>query len=145
MKHIHTVFISFFALILLIFAARLASLQFDIEKTEQLRAESQYTTETQIIQALRGNICDRNGNVLVTTSYAYDIIFDYTYMPDDFVEFNKTILAVLDALTETHNNEHRVDDLFIFVGNYPNYSYSPDATTEGTATYRALNKILKEL
>ena len=71
MKHIHTVFISFFALILLIFVARLAALQFDLEKTEQLRAESNFTKETQVIQALRGNICDRNGNVLVTTSYAY--------------------------------------------------------------------------
>ena len=145
MKHIHTVFISFFALILLIFVARLAALQFDLEKTEQLRAESNFTKETQVIQALRGNICDRNGNVLVTTSYAYDIVFDYNHMPDDFVEFNRSILAVINALSETHNNEYRVDDLFIFVGNYPNYSYSPDATTEGTPTYRALNKILKEL
>lgn len=134
-----------FALVCLIFTARLANLQFDGQKTEDLRAESEFSTETQIIQALRGNICDRNGNVLVTTSYAYDIIFDYTYMPDDFVEFNKTILAVLNAMDATQNNEYRVDDLFPFVGEYPNYSYSDEALTEGTATYNALNKILKDL
>ena len=134
-----------FALLCAIFVARLVNLQFDKEKTEQLRTESEYTTETEVIQALRGNICDRNGNVLVTTSYAYDIILDYNDMPSDFVEFNTTILLVLDALNETRNNEYRTSDLFPFVGEYPNFEYSTDALTEGTSTYNALHKMLKEL
>lgn len=134
-----------FALVCLIFLARLANLQFNPQKTEDLRAESQYTTEKQVIQALRGNICDRNGNVLVTTSYAYDIIFDYTYMPDDWIEFNRSILDVLDAMDACGVIEYRSEDLFPFSGTYPNYSYSDEALTEGTATYRALNRILKDL
>ncbi len=141
----YTVISILFAMVCLVFAARLANLQFDIQKTDELRAESEFTTETEIIQALRGNICDRNGNVLVTTSFAYDIVFEYNDMPDDFVEFNRTILKVIDALAATDNNIYRTSDLFPFVGEYPNYSYSEDALTEGTATYRALNKILKEL
>lgn len=136
---------SIFALIVLIFAARLVNLQFNPFKTAQLRAESDYTTETKPIQALRGNICDRNGNVLVTTSYAYDIIFDYTYMPDDFVEFNRTILRVVDILNETQNNVYRTSDLFPFVGEYPNYEYSPDAQEAGTDVYNALQRMLKDL
>ena len=64
-----------FALVCMIFVARLVNLQFNKEKTEDLRSKSEFTTETVVIQALRGNICDRNGKVLVTTSYAYDIIF----------------------------------------------------------------------
>ena len=134
-----------FALVCLVFVARLANLQFDKEKTDDLRKESEYTTETEIIQALRGNICDRNGNVLVTTSYSYDIIFDYNDMPSDFVEFNRTILSVLDAMNETRNNEFRTSDLFPFVGEYPNFEYSSEALREGSATYNALNKMLKEL
>lgn len=141
----HLVLSLLFALICLVFVARLVNLQFDQIKTEQLRAESEYTTETEVIQALRGNICDRNGTVLVTTSYAYDIIFDYNDMPSDFVQFNRTILLVLDAINDTRNNEYRTSDLFPFVGEYPNLSYSDDATIEGTATYRALNKMLGEL
>ena len=141
----YTIISILFALVCLVFVARLAHLQFDPQKTDDLRAESEFTTETEIIQALRGNICDRNGNVLVTTSFAYDIVFDYNDMPDNFIEFNRTILKVIDALAETDNNIHRTSDLFPFVGEYPNYSYSDDAVTEGTATYRALNKILKEL
>lgn len=136
---------SVFALVCVIFIARLMNLQFDRQKTDNLRAESDYTTETQVIQALRGNICDRNGNVLVTTSYAYDILFDYNYIPDDVEGFNNTILAVLDAISETQNNQFRTSDLFPFAGEYPNYTYSTEALTEGTATYNALNKMLADL
>ena len=134
-----------FSLVCMIFVARLVNLQFNKEKTENLRKESEYTTETEVIQALRGNICDRNGKVLVTTSYAYDIIFDYNGMPNDLVEFNRTILKVLDAMEKTQSNEYRTADLFPFVGEYPNFSYSADALTEGTATSNALNKMLAEL
>jgi penicillin-binding protein 2 len=141
----YTILLSAFALVCFVFVARIANLQFDKSLTEHLRIQSEYTTETKVIQALRGNICDRNGKVLVTTSYAYDIILDYNSMPDDFVEFNSSILALLDALSETQNNEYRANDLFPFVGEYPNYSYSEEALTKGTATYNALNKMLKEL
>lgn len=136
---------SIFVILCVIFVARLANLQFDIAKTNDLRAESEYTKETKVIQALRGNICDRNGNVLVTSSFAYDIIFDYNDMPSDFVSFNKTILRVLDAINETQNNEHRPADLFPFAGEYPSFVYSNEATTEGTATYNALQRILSDL
>lgn len=134
-----------FALVCMIFVARLVNLQFNKEKTESLRAQSEFTKETEVIQALRGNICDRNGKVLVTTSYAYDIIFDYNDMPDDFVKFNRTILEVLDAIDKTQSGEYRTQDLFPFVGEYPNINYSTEATTEGTAVNKALTKMLDEL
>ena len=134
-----------FVLLCMIFVARLVNLQFNKEKTDELRSASEYTVETKVIQALRGNICDRNGNVLVTTSYAYDVIFDYNDMPDDFVEFNRTILKVLDAIDDTQSNAYRTEDLYPFVGEYPNLSYSDKALNKDSATYRALNKILTEL
>ena len=58
----HLLISSAFALVCILFAARLIFLQFDAQKTEDLRAQTEFTTETQVIQALRGNICDRNGN-----------------------------------------------------------------------------------
>ena len=141
----HLVISLLFALVCMIFIARLINLQFNKEKTENLRAQSEFITETEIIQALRGNICDRNGKVLVTTSYAYDIIFDYNDMPDNFVDFNRTILTVLNAINDTQSNEHRTSDLYPFVGEYPNLAYSTEAITTETATYNALNKMLAEL
>jgi penicillin-binding protein 2 len=136
---------SAFVIICILFVARLINLQFNPFKTAELRDESEYTRETRVIQALRGDICDRNGTVLVTTSYAYDIIFDYNYMPDDFVEFHKSILSVLNVLNETNSNEFRVSDLFPLVGNYPELEYSAEALTEGTAAQTALKRILKDL
>ena len=136
----HLVLSLLFALVCLVFVARLVNLQFDKEKTEQLRAESEYTIETEVIQALRGNICDRNGKVLVSTSYSYDIIFDYTYMPDGVIDFNTSILRVLSALDETKSNIYRTSDLFPFAGEYPSYTYSTEALREGSATNKALNK-----
>ena len=141
----YVVLLCAFALICFVFIARLMNLQFDKVKTEELRAKSEYTTETKIIQALRGNICDRNGKILVTTSYAYDVIFDYNYMPDDFVAFNTTILNVLDAINDTQSNSYRTSDLYPFAGEYPNLVYSTEAQTEGSATYNALHKMLREL
>ena len=139
-----TILCSIFAFICLIFVARLINLQFNPFKTADLREESDFTTEVKVIQALRGDIRDRNGKVLVTTSFAYDIIFDYNYMPDDFVEFNRTILKVLDILNETQSNEYRTSDMFPFVGEYPNYEYSTDALAEGSRTSNALKKILSD-
>lgn len=141
----YVVLLCAFALVCCVFVARLVNLQFDKAKTEDLRAQSEYTTETKVIQALRGNICDRNGKILVCTSYTYDIIFDYNYMPDDFVEFNSTILKVLDAINDTQSNSHRTPDLFPFAGEYPDYTYTADAQTEDSATYNALQKMLREL
>lgn len=134
-----------FSVVCLIFIARLVNLQFDFKKTDELRAESEFTSETKVIQALRGNICDRNGNVLVSSSYAYDIIFDYNSMPDDFVAFNDTILAVLKAMDEKQANSYRVSDLYPFAGEYPNLYYSAEALEEGTSTNASLKRMLKDL
>lgn len=136
---------SVLALVCILFAARLVFLQFDPQKTEDLRAQSEFTTETQIIQALRGNICDRNGTPLVSSAYSYDVILDYNHMPDDFVEFNRTILTVLNAMKDTNNTAKRPSDLYPFAGEYPNLYYSPEATDTESATYKALNKMLSDL
>ena len=134
-----------FALICTVYIARLINLQFDTEKTEDLRAQSDVTVQTQVIQALRGNICDRNGNVLVTSSYSYDIIFDYDTVPEDSEEFNRTILSVLSAMNETQNTDKRQADQFPFTDQYPNFSYSSEALTEGTAVKASLDRILKRI
>lgn len=141
----YVVLLCAFALVCFVFIARLINLQFNKAKTEDLRVKSEFTTETKVIQALRGNICDRNGKILVTTSYSYDVIFDYNYMPDDFVEFNTTILKVLDAINDTQSNSYRTSDLYPFAGEYPNLVYTTEAQTEGSATYNALHKMLREL
>lgn len=134
-----------FALICAIFVARLINLQFDREKTEDLRAHSDVSTRTEVIQALRGNICDRNGTVLVTSSYSYDIIFDYATMPDESEDFNRTILSVIDAMKQTQNTDKRSSDYYPFMGQYPNISYTNEALTPDTTVKSSLDRILKRI
>ena len=134
-----------FALICAIYVARLINLQFDGEKTDDLRAQSEITVQTEVIQALRGNICDRNGNVLVTSSYSYDIIFDYDTMPDSDEDFNRTILAVLSAMEKTGNNDKRSVDYYPLIGTYPSLSYSEDALTDGKTVKTSLDRVLSRI
>ena len=141
----YTILSAVFAVVCLIFIARLVNLQFDRQKTEALRAESDVTVRTEVIQALRGNICDRNGTVLVTSSYSYDIVFDYDTMPDDSESFNRTILSVLSAMVETQNTAKRSADHYPFVYQYPSLSYSTEAMTEGTTVKSSLDRLLKRI
>lgn len=140
-SHKYVIASAVFALICAVFVARLINLQFDAERTDALRDKSEITVETRVIQALRGNICDRNGNVLVTSSYSYDVIFDYASMPDGKEDFCRVILAALDAIEDTDNISHRAADYYPLVGEYPALALSEDARTEGTATKRYLDSI----
>lgn len=131
-----------FALICAVFVARLINLQFDGERTAALRESSDITVETQVIQALRGDICDRNGNILVTSSYSYDVLLDYNSMPDGKEDFCRVILAALDAVKSTDNGAHRAADYYPLVGEYPSLALSEDARTEGTSTKRFFESVL---
>ena len=93
------IFLGLFAIL----SVRLFYLQCIAAEDLQRRAQSQWTSES-IIRPTRGRILDRNGTVLVTTSYSYDILFDYNDMSDDFVEFNRSILAVVNAMNKGGNH-----------------------------------------
>ncbi len=139
---LYTVIIAVFSFICLIFSARLINLQFNAQRTQELREQSEISVETKVIQALRGNICDRNGNVLVSSAYSYDIIFDYDSMPDKKLEFNKSVLTLLYAVEHEGQGNLRKSDLYPFVGSYPSLSFSEEAAREGSATKAALDRII---
>lgn len=140
---IYTVSAVVFSLICVVYIARLINLQFNIAKTRDLRESSEITVETETVQALRGNICDRNGNILVSSAFSYDIILDYSSMPDSKADFNQSVLALLRAVEETGSSEKRPSDLYPFEGTYPELSYSEEAKTEGSSVKNALDNVLK--
>lgn len=94
------------------------------------------------ITALRGQIYDRNGEVLVYNEYSYDLIFDYDAMAATNVDRNYAILEVVDALLETGNLDKSEESSFPFEGEYPNYTYSVEARDgESAIYYRLLRRI----
>ena len=94
------------------------------------------------ITALRGQIYDRNGKVLVYNEYSYDLIFDYDAMAATNLDRNHAILQVIYALKNTGNYDKRAESSFPFDGVYPNYTYKAEAI-DGTSSiyYRLLRRI----
>ena len=94
------------------------------------------------IQAVRGEIYDRNGNKLIYNSYSYNLIFDYDAMSVTQTGRNYAILAAVEAIENTGNTSHRTETSFPFDGVYPNYSYSFEAKDiESNIYYRLLKRI----
>ena len=94
------------------------------------------------IQAVRGEIYDRNGKILVYNSSTYDMVFDYGAMATTHAQRNVDILKAVTALKETDNWEKRTETSFPFEGEYPDYKYSADAKNkESNIYYRLLKRI----
>ena len=94
------------------------------------------------ITALRGQIYDRNGKVLVYNEYSYDLVFDYDAMAATQIDRNYAILQVVSALDVTGNSGNVSESSFPFEGKYPNYTYSDEALDgESAIYYRLLKRI----
>ncbi len=94
------------------------------------------------IQAVRGEIYDRNGKKLVANSYTYDLVLDYDAMAATHLERNYDILTLLSAVSTTGNTDNRVESSFPFDGTYPDYTYSEQARdTDSDIYYRLLRRI----
>lgn len=92
------------------------------------------------IQAVRGEIYDRNGNKLIYNTYSYDLVFDYDAMAATQLDRNYAILSICGALKDTGNTDKMSESSFPFEGVYPNYTYSEGAKDTGSNIYYRLLK-----
>ncbi len=128
-----------FCVICIIYAIRLINIQINAEP-EQYTGERYTRRET--IQAVRGEIYDRNGVKLVSNRYTYDFVFDYAAMSGDRTEQNIHLLQAIYAMQETGNYDKLTDNGFPFLGTYPNYTYSTEALeSDSNIYYRLLKRI----
>ncbi len=87
-----------FLLACVIFMTRLVSLQIAGQDYYTMSSSTGHTIRTEVIQALRGSIYDRNGNMLVTNEYSYHINLDGGAMPKTNAGKNALLLsAIADA------------------------------------------------
>lgn len=96
-------------------------------------ADDNYTTRTVTIQAMRGELYDRNGNILVSNEYNYSLIYDYSAMAKARAEQNDDILAVLSLLEGT---DCRAESQCPFKGTYPDITYDVDILKSSTVKTR---------
>ena len=122
-----------FAVICMVYAARLIKLQLGDTETFFEYLEGDLTTYTVTVKANRGALCDRNGTVLVSDKNAYDLRIHYDTMASDNAGINDMILYSLLALERTGNFGKLCADSLPFDGIYPGYTEKaelsdPDST-----------------
>lgn len=129
-----------FVVICIIFLIKMVNITLTADPTDNLQTGTYERREP--IQAMRGEIYDRNGVKLVYNEYKYNMIFDYDAMAATQIDRNYAILQAVYALRSTGNEAHRTESSFPFSGTYPNLTYLPEATDgESDIYYRLLKRI----
>ncbi len=129
-----------FVLICFVYLIRMVNIVANRDPTRKIETDTY--TRREPIQALRGEIYDRNGKKLVYNEYTYNMVFDYDAMAATQLERNYAILQAVYALGNTDNQSSRTESSFPFAGTYPNYTYTEDAKDgESDIYYRLLKRI----
>ena len=102
------------------------------------------TTERQVVvQAVRGQIYDRNGIPLVTNEYAYSLTMDYAVLPTDNTARNAVMLAAWDMLEACGDGDKFESYNFPFKGQFPAMTYSDDMYDTESATHAKFLSVVK--
>ncbi|MBO5270009.1 MAG: hypothetical protein J6B77_04435 [Clostridia bacterium] len=101
------------------------------------------TKTTLTVEAVRGDIYDRNGVLLVTSETAYQMAFTYDAIPDTSQDFNLSIAKTAKALKE--NAVERTEVQFPLYGTYPDYGYYAEALDENSEYRTGLLTVLNAL
>lgn len=140
----------FFVAVCMVYAVILVALQamgnaYSIYK-EKPSVPAGYTVQTVTLQAVRGEIYDRNGNPLVTNAYSYDLVLHHDpFVTDQGVAVrNKALLTLLSYLSTPDSGE-MTEDSSPFAGVYPTLTYNKEALSAGSTTATRLNKLLARL
>ncbi len=116
------------------FVIRLGMLELSPEHIGGHRQDG--TTErTVVVQAVRGQIYDRNGVPLVVNSYTYDLTLDYSVLPKEQRLRNDAVLQALHMLEDCGEVGRFCTYDFPFDGYYPDYTYTASVSDPVSDTY----------
>ena len=96
------------------------------------------TRRTVVVQAVRGQIYDRNGVPLVVNSYTYNLTLDYSMLPTDQTARNDAVLKAVHMLESCGEVSRFCTYDFPFEGYYPNLTYKEtlaDPASKSHATF----------
>lgn len=102
------------------------------------------TERTVIVQAMRGQIYDRNGKPLVTNEYTYSLTVDDSVLPKEQKERNETLIAAAEALYACGEGRFLVEDGYPFAGSFPELAYTAVTEQEGSWAYNTLLSMLDD-
>ena len=123
-----------FLLVCAFYVIRLGILELNSENIGGHKQDG--TTErTVVVQAVRGQIYDRNGVPLVVNAYTYDLTLDYSLLPKDQTSRNDAVLKALLMLEACGEVGKFSTYDFPFEGYYPNYTYLSSVSDPVSDTY----------
>ena len=101
-------------------------------------------TESRVkIQAVRGEILDRNGETLVANRYSYTLTVSFAGISSVGVSgANQTYLHLLETLDTCGMRHAHQEYYFPFQGSYPDYTFSPQSQDPQSAVNFRLQRLL---
>ncbi len=131
-----------FALICLFYVVRLGILELNSENIGGHKQDG--TTErTVVVQAVRGQIYDRNGVPLVVNEYTYHLTMDYSVLPTDMESRNRAILQAIRMLETCGEVGKFCTYDFPLAGYYPDLTYKSVASDPASDTYDTLLSVVQ--
>ncbi len=140
---------AFFVIFAFIFAGRLINIEVTGQGYVTDTSYTEYRTRTERIQAVRGEIFDRNGNPLVTNVYSYNIYFEAGSMNGNNLAKNRIIMGVLRAAEKCGEYDKVIMPALPFLeiknasGTQTNYEY--DSAFMSTVYGTRLEKLLLDI
>ena len=135
--------VTVFCLICVIYLGRLFFIQIAGRENEY---KADITERVVTIQAVRGEIYDRNGVKLVANRYSYDLSLAHTqFYSLTLQERNDICLNVQNALAKRGGEGIREQKFFPFDGTYPNYTYSADTMNGDSIRSYRLKRVLGDI
>lgn len=146
-NHNHTLrylgIVALFCLVCVIYLGRLFFIQI---AGRENKYEADITEREVTVQAVRGEIYDRNGVKLVANRYSYDLSLAHAqFFALSIQERNTVCLNVQNALVKRGGEGNREQKFFPFDGTYPNYTYSADTMDSDSVRYYRLKRVLGDL
>ncbi len=136
----YRIVIALFCLCCVIYLGRLFFIQLSGAGEDESKG---VTTRIVTVQAVRGEIYDRNGEPLVKNRYTYDLTLTYASLHAmNQTEANRTLLFLLDECAL--ENKH-VEKYFPFDGSYPHYRFSEETASGDSISYYRLQRVLGDL
>lgn len=135
--------VALFCLVCVIYLGRLFFIQISGRENAY---EADITEREVTVQAVRGEIYDRNGVKLVANRYSYDLSLAHAqFFSLSLPERNEVCLSVQTALDRRGGEGVREQKYFPFDGTYPNYTYASDALNSDSVRAYRLNRVLGDI
>lgn len=132
-----------FCLVCVIYLGRLFYIQISGKGNEY---QSGTTVRTVTVQAVRGRILDREGRVLVSNAYTYDLTLSASSFDKmTSIRSNEICLRLLEAMSTCGEADKHVEKYFPMSGAYPYYRWSDEVLSEDSIPYYRLQRTLDDL